>query len=80
MEQAADAARFLADTPIELLGPAGRALRDMATNWRTEPLVFTVVPEVESPEERHKSTKPRRSSDAGNGQMPLLGEINGPHR
>ena len=73
MEQAAVSARFLTATPVDLLGPAGRALQAMAADWAAEPPELRVVSEPDSMAKPTTKSRGRRSSkNAGDGQMPLL--------
>jgi hypothetical protein len=78
MEQAATSARFLNATPVELLGPAGRALRAMAADWAAEfPDLHVVADDGPSDTRTSSTTRSRKVSvgKPGDGQMPLLQEV-----
>jgi hypothetical protein len=74
MVQAADSAARLASTPRELLGPAGRTLQEIATNWAVVTHELTLVQPKETSTKR-RSTAKRAEKSKGPQQLPLIPSV-----
>ncbi|GAB7006857.1 hypothetical protein JCM18899A_43300 [Nocardioides sp. AN3] len=66
--QASASARRLAETPASLLGPAGRSLRQIASQWPTPSVGVVALAAAPSRERREQI---RETSI----QLPLLGSV-----